>query len=70
MMIYGAAGFYLSPAPPDHRKHLPLRSGLGSRADAVVLLRQPALSSPRFSQIGFRQQHMNALVAIDELRDP
>jgi hypothetical protein len=42
LMIYGAAGFYmgidLPPAPPDHRMHLPLRSGLGSRADAVELL--------------------------------
>jgi hypothetical protein len=42
MMIYGAAGFYLGidlpPAPPDHRMHLPLRNGLGSRADAVDLL--------------------------------
>jgi hypothetical protein len=42
MMIYGAAGFYLGidlpPAPPDHRMHLPLRPGLGSRADAVELL--------------------------------
>src|SRR6266704_2930765 len=42
MMLYGAAGFYLGidlpPAPPDHRMHLPLRSGLGSRADAVELL--------------------------------
>jgi hypothetical protein len=42
MMIYGAAGFYLGidlpPAAPDHRMHLPLRSGLGSRADAVELL--------------------------------
>jgi len=42
MMIYGAAGFYLGidlpPSPPDHRMHLPLRHGLGSRADAVVLL--------------------------------
>jgi hypothetical protein len=42
MMVYGAAGFYLGidlpPAPPDHRMHLPLRSGLGSRADAVELL--------------------------------
>jgi hypothetical protein len=41
MMVYGAAGFYLGidlpPAPPDHRMHLPLRSGLGSRADAVEL---------------------------------
>jgi hypothetical protein len=42
MMIYGAAGFYLGidlpPAPPDHRMHLPLRHGIGSRADAVELL--------------------------------
>ncbi|HEY5130250.1 MAG TPA: hypothetical protein VIJ35_23695 [Bradyrhizobium sp.] len=42
MMLYGAAGFYLGidlpQAPPDHRMHLPLRHGLGSRADAVVLL--------------------------------
>jgi hypothetical protein len=42
MMLYGAAGFYLGidlpPAPPDHRMHLPLRSGLGSRADVVELL--------------------------------
>jgi len=42
MMIYGAAGFYLGidlpPAPPDHRMHLPLRHGLGTRADAVELL--------------------------------
>lgn len=42
MMIYGAAGFYLGidlpPAPPDHRMHLPLRHGLGSKADAVELL--------------------------------
>src|SRR5471032_1877124 len=42
MMLYGAAGFYLGidlpPAPPDHRMHLPLRHGLGSRADAVDLL--------------------------------
>jgi hypothetical protein len=42
MMLYGAAGFYLGidlpPAPPDHRMHLPLRNGLGSRADAVELL--------------------------------
>src|ERR1700720_1276869 len=42
MMIYGGAGFYLGidlpPAPPDHRMHLPLRHGLGSRADAVELL--------------------------------
>jgi hypothetical protein len=42
MMLYGAAGFYLGidlpPAPPDHRLHLPLRHGLGSRADVVELL--------------------------------
>jgi hypothetical protein len=42
MMLYGAAGFYLGidlpPAPPDHRLHLPLRHGLGSKADAVELL--------------------------------
>jgi hypothetical protein len=42
LMIYGAAGFYLGidlpPAPPDHRMLLPLRHGLGSRADAVDLL--------------------------------
>jgi len=42
MMLYGAAGFYLGidvpPAPPDHRLHLPLRHGLGTRADAVELL--------------------------------
>jgi hypothetical protein len=42
MMVYGAAGFYLGidlpPAPRDHRMHLPLRHGLGSRADAVELL--------------------------------
>jgi hypothetical protein len=42
MMLYGAAGFYLGidlpAAPPDHRMHLPLRSGLGSRADAMELL--------------------------------
>jgi hypothetical protein len=42
MMIYGAAGFYLGidlpRAPPDHRMHLPLRRGPGSRADAVELL--------------------------------
>jgi hypothetical protein len=41
-MMYGAAGFYLGidlpPAPPDHRMHLPLRHGLGSKADAVELL--------------------------------
>jgi hypothetical protein len=42
MMIYGGTGFYLGidlpPAPPDHRMHLPLRNGLGTRADAVELL--------------------------------
>src|SRR2546421_2896687 len=42
MMLYGAAGFYLGidlpPAPPDHRMHLPLRHGLGSRADIGELL--------------------------------
>jgi hypothetical protein len=42
MMIYGGAGFYLGidlpRAPPDHRMHLPLRNGLGTRADAVELL--------------------------------
>ncbi len=42
MMLYGAAGFYLGidlpPAPADHRMHLPLRDGLGSRADAMELL--------------------------------
>jgi len=42
MMIYGGAGFYLGidlpPAPRDHRMHLPLRHGLGSRADVVELL--------------------------------
>jgi hypothetical protein len=42
MMVYGGAGFYLGidlpPAPRDHRMHLPLRQGLGSRADAVELL--------------------------------
>jgi hypothetical protein len=40
MMLYGATGFYLGidlpPAPPNHR--MPLRRGLGSRADAVELL--------------------------------
>src|SRR5258706_878366 len=45
MMIYGAVGFYLGidlpPAPPDHRMHQPLRSGLGSRADAVELFSAP-----------------------------
>jgi hypothetical protein len=42
MMLYGGVGFYLGidlpPAPRDHRMHLPLRHGLGSRADAVELL--------------------------------
>jgi hypothetical protein len=42
MMLYGAAGFYLGidlpPTPPDHRMHLPLRAGIGTRADAVELL--------------------------------
>ncbi|MGZ5872605.1 MAG: hypothetical protein ACXWKP_10900 [Bradyrhizobium sp.] len=42
MMLYGAAGFYLGidlpPTPPDHRMHLPLRHGIGTRADAVELL--------------------------------
>ena len=42
MMIYGAAGFYLGidlpHAPADHQMHLPLRQGLGTRADAVELL--------------------------------
>ena len=42
MMLYGAAGFYLGidlpPAPPDHRMHLPMQHGLGSRWDAVELL--------------------------------
>lgn len=42
MMIYGAAGFYLGidlPHPPaDHRMHLPLRNGLGSKTDIVELL--------------------------------
>src|SRR5580700_10483322 len=42
MMLYGAAGFYLGidlpPTPPDHRMHLPLRHGLGTKADAVELL--------------------------------
>ena len=42
MMLYGAAGFYLGidlpQAPADHHMHLPLREGLGSRADAVLLL--------------------------------
>jgi hypothetical protein len=42
IMIYGAAGFYLGidlPHPPaDHDMHLPLRHGLGSKADTVELL--------------------------------
>jgi hypothetical protein len=42
MMMYGAAGFYLGidlPHPPaDHEMHLPLRHGLGSKADTVELL--------------------------------
>jgi len=42
MMLYGAAGFYLGidlpQAPPDHKMHLPLRNGLGTRADIVELL--------------------------------
>jgi hypothetical protein len=42
MMIYGAAGFYLGidlPHPPaNHEMHLPLRHGLGSKADMVELL--------------------------------
>ncbi|HET7885653.1 MAG TPA: hypothetical protein VFL62_05445 [Bradyrhizobium sp.] len=42
MMIYGAAGFYLGidlpHLPPDHEMHLPLREGLGTKADAVELL--------------------------------
>jgi hypothetical protein len=42
LMIYGAAGFYLGidfpHAPADHDMHLPLRHGLGSKADAVELL--------------------------------
>jgi hypothetical protein len=42
MMIYGGAGFYLGidlpPAPADHQTHLPLRHGLGTKADAVELL--------------------------------
>lgn len=42
MMIYGAAGFYLGidlpQVPPDHHMHLPLRHGLGTKADAVMLL--------------------------------
>ena len=42
MVLYGAAGFYLGidlpQAPPDHRMHLPLQHGLGTRADIVELL--------------------------------
>jgi hypothetical protein len=42
MMIYGAAGFYLGidlpHLPADHDMHLPLRQGLGTKADAVELL--------------------------------
>jgi hypothetical protein len=42
MMLYGAAGFYLGidlpQIPADHHMHLPLRQGLGSRADTVELL--------------------------------
>ena len=42
MMIYGAAGFYLGidlpHLPPDHQMHVPLRHGLGTKADAVELL--------------------------------
>jgi hypothetical protein len=42
MMLYGAAGFYLGidlpQVPPDHHMHLPLRNGLGTKADAVMLL--------------------------------
>lgn len=42
MMIYGAAGFYLGidlpRLPPDHQMHVPLRHGLGTKADAVELL--------------------------------
>lgn len=42
IMVYGAAGFYLGidlpHLPPDHEMHLPLRRGLGTRADAVELL--------------------------------
>jgi hypothetical protein len=41
MMLYGAAGFYLGidlPHPPaGHQMHLPLRHGLGSKADVVEL---------------------------------
>jgi len=42
MLLYGAAGFYLGidlpQVPPDHHLHLPLRHGLGTKADAVMLL--------------------------------
>jgi hypothetical protein len=42
MMVYGAAGFYLGidlpHAPAGHEMHLPLRHGLGSKADTVELL--------------------------------
>ncbi len=42
IMIYGAAGFYLGidlpHLPADHQMHLPLRHGLGTKADAVELL--------------------------------
>ena len=42
MLLYGAAGFYLGidlpQVPPDHHMHLPLRHGLGTKADAVMLL--------------------------------
>jgi Tripartite tricarboxylate transporter family receptor len=42
MMLYGAAGFYLGidlpQTPPDHRMHLPLQHGLGTKADIVELL--------------------------------
>lgn len=41
-MIYGGLGFYLGidlpHPPPDHHMHLPLRHGLGTKADAVELL--------------------------------
>ena len=41
-VVYGAIGFYLGidlpHAPPDHRLHLPFRSGWGTQADAVELL--------------------------------
>jgi hypothetical protein len=42
MMLYGALGFYLGidlpEVPPNHRLHVLLRNGLGTKADAVVLL--------------------------------